>query len=118
MNGFCHIELPTTDLDRASRFYSELFGWSFSPIPGLEYQIFNAPGGAIGGGVQKVQKVPANPGYHSYVEVEDIDAVLKKAESLGGKIVQPKQPLPDASWGATGVLETEDGFQLGLWAKS
>jgi catechol 2,3-dioxygenase-like lactoylglutathione lyase family enzyme len=27
MYGFCHIEIPTTDPSKSSKFYSSIFGW-------------------------------------------------------------------------------------------
>ena len=118
MHGFCHIELPTRDLDKAATFYSSLFGWEMFPLPGMDYVVFSAGDQAVGGGIQKVDNIVNTPRVYNYVEVEDIDALLTKAESLGAKIIQPKKLLPDASWGATGILETKDGYHLGLWAKS
>ncbi|MBU0692903.1 VOC family protein [bacterium] len=118
MHGFCHIELSTLDLEKAQRFYAELFGWQMMPFPGMEYMVIRAGEGAVGGGIMKVDKIVQQDRVYSYVEVEDIEAILKKAESLGGKTIQAKQVLPDASWGATGVLETPCGYRLGLWAKA
>jgi uncharacterized protein len=118
MNGFCHIELPTLDPEKATAFYSSLFGWQMFPLPGGEYVVFNAGERAVGGGIQKVDKIVNTPKVLNYVEVEDIESCLTKAKSLGAKIIQPKKPLPDASWGCSGILETSDGYQLGLWSKS
>jgi predicted enzyme related to lactoylglutathione lyase len=118
MHGFCHVELPSLDLEKATAFYSSLFGWQMFPLPGGEYVVFSAGDKAVGGGVQKVAKIVNTPSVLNYVEVEDIEALLTKAEGLGAKIIQPKKPLPDASWGCTGILETADGYRLGLWSKS
>jgi hypothetical protein len=118
MHGFCHIDLPVLNLEKAAAFYSGLFGWQIRPIPGMEYVIYTAGDKTVGGGLQKVDKIVQTPTVFSYVEVEDIEAILKKAESLGGKVVQAKELLPDASWGAIGVLEAPDGYQLGLWSKA
>jgi predicted enzyme related to lactoylglutathione lyase len=118
MNGFCHVELPSLDLEKATVFYSSLFGWQMFPIPGGEYVVFNVGDKAVGGGVQKVDKIVNTPKVLNYVEVEDIEACLTKAKGLGAKIVQQKQPLGDASWGYTGILETSDGYRLGLWSKA
>ena len=118
MHGFCHIEIPALDLEKSKAFYTGLFGWQAMPIPGMDYYVISAGEGNVGGGVQKVDTMTQTPGVYSYVEVEDIEATLKKAESLGGKTVQPKQVLPDASWGAIGVLESPDGYKLGLWSKA
>jgi len=118
MHGFCHIELPTLDLEKAKAFYSELFGWQFMPFPGMDYIVVSVEDGSVGGGIAKVDKIVQNENVCSYVEVEDIDAILKKVESLGGKTIKAKEILPDAAWGAVAVLETPDGFQLGLWSKA
>jgi hypothetical protein len=118
MHGFCHIELPTLDLNKAKDFYVELFGWEMTPFPGMEYLVFEAGEDAVGGGIMKVDKIVQQESVYNYIKVEDIEATLKKAESMGAKTIQPKQMLPNASWGATGVFETPCGYKLGLWSKS
>ena len=36
-----HVEFPATDIDRAQRFWSAVFGWSFgdSVMPGMDYRM-------------------------------------------------------------------------------
>src|SRR5690625_2457064 len=67
-----HIDIPVGDLDRASRFYSELFGWQISEVPGFEgYPMWQAPNKVSGGGL-----APRGEGFtqpRSYVEVDSID---------------------------------------------
>jgi predicted enzyme related to lactoylglutathione lyase len=38
MPTIVHFEIPTDDLERAKRFYNELFGWKIEKYPGpMEY---------------------------------------------------------------------------------
>jgi hypothetical protein len=47
-----------------------------------------------------------------YVSVDDIDAYLAKALSLGGKTLVPKVTIPN---GAFAWLSDPDGNTVGLW---
>jgi len=48
-----------------------------------------------------------------YVQVEDINASLGKAESLGGKTLVPKVDIP--GYGSFAWLSDPDGNTVGLW---
>ena len=48
-----------------------------------------------------------------FVSVEDVAATLKKAEELGGKIVQPAQQVPGVSFG---VFADAQGHRVGVAA--
>jgi hypothetical protein len=48
-----------------------------------------------------------------FVAVEDVEATLKKAETLGGTIVQPTQQVPGTSFG---VLADAQGHKVGVAA--
>ena len=47
-----------------------------------------------------------------YVQVDDINAYLKKAESLGGKTVMPRTEIPNAVTMA--LFSDVDGNTIGL----
>ena len=49
-----------------------------------------------------------------YVEVDDIDAYLKKAETLGGRVLVPRQELPDGD--AMALLIDPAGLSVGLYS--
>jgi predicted enzyme related to lactoylglutathione lyase len=84
-----HFEVIGKDGDKLRDYYGELFGWQFDTDNPMDYGIVtrdgnvNAEGVGIGGGVAK-----GPDGYDGhvtfYVEVDDIEAALAKAESLGG----------------------------------
>jgi predicted enzyme related to lactoylglutathione lyase len=83
-NAFVHVELNTTDVDKAKAFYGKLFEWSLEDIPMGErtYTMINV-GKGTGGGMMK-QLIPgASSAWLPYVEVADILAATKKARGSG-----------------------------------
>ena len=115
MNGVCHLEIPSKDFEKARKFYGDLFGWTFNEMKEWNYMMFKAPDG-IGGGFDKSYDISSKPGIVFYIEVEDIEATIKKAESLGGKCIKPKTQIsPD--YGYLAFLGDLDGNHIGLWSK-
>lgn len=104
-----HFEIPVDDMDRAKKFYQELFGWGISGAPGFEdYQIVMTSG--LNGGMMK----RSNPGMPiiNYINVEDIDAYLAKLEKLGGQILMPKMPITGIGYNA--VVKDTEGNTFGM----
>lgn len=112
-NAFCHIEIMTTNLKRAEKFYGDLFEWKIqSGMMGEKYSLYETPQ-APGGGIAEMPQVNPGDSIMVYVEVDDLPAYLKKAESLGGKQVTPKTDIPNIGW--YGVLADPDGNKMGLF---
>jgi predicted enzyme related to lactoylglutathione lyase len=104
-----HFEIPAQDRAAAANFYKELAGWEFQEVPQLNYTTVNT--GNVPGGL--FQKTPEQPGILSlYIQSDDVDADLKKAESLGGKIVIPTMEIPGVGW--VGFFTDLDGNIVGL----
>ena len=107
-----HIDIPVGDLNRAAQFYSELFGWQISEVPGFEgYPMWQAPNQISGGGL-----APRGEGFtqpRSYVEVDSIEDTLAKVTALGGEVVMGKSPITDTS--AFAVFTDADGNTIGLY---
>ena len=101
-----HFEIPATDVEKLKKFYSKLFGWKIEKSPGpIPYWIIEAvptdekgiplrPG--VNGGMYKKDRPELKP--VNYISVESIDEYIEKIKALGGKIVQPKQEVPDVGW--------------------
>jgi predicted enzyme related to lactoylglutathione lyase len=94
-NPVVHWQLITRDPESTSRFYAELFDWKISAQNQLGYRtVQTGTGKGIDGGIW-----PAPPNgseiVQLYVEVEDIDSMLARLEQLGGRVLMPKQMLPD-----------------------
>jgi predicted enzyme related to lactoylglutathione lyase len=116
-----HFEIPFDDAERASRFYSEAFGWTINEIPDLHYSIvqtgptgeggFPTEAGYIGGGMLKRESPADRPVIT--IDVDDIDEALTKIEELGGMRVLGRQDVGDMGWAA--YFKDVEGNVMGLW---
>jgi uncharacterized protein len=115
-----HFEIPVEDVDKLKRFYEELFGWKIiqSPTP-LDYWLIQTvpidsngiplrPG--INGGMFKKEQPEGKP--INYFAVESINDYLDKILKLGGKVISPKQEVPNVGWIA--AAEDPEGNQFAL----
>lgn len=88
-------ELGTNDEQAASKFYTQLFGWTTKPFSMTPpYTIFNNRGTDIGG-MYKLEGTMSGvpPHWIPYLQVKDCDEAVAKAESLGGKTVVPAMDI-------------------------
>lgn len=109
-NTICHVELETTDIERAQSFYGGLFDWTFRAF--TENMVVFGAGDQHLGGFMKVDTVNPGSSPSIWVEVENLDASLAKAESLGGKVINPKGPVPHVGWSAQ--ITDLDGNTVGM----
>jgi hypothetical protein len=82
--------------------------WMVNTVPTDEQGRPTEPG--INGGMMK-RAVPEHVTIN-YISVVSVDETLQKAESLGGKIILPKTPIPQMGWFAH-LLDTE-GNSFGI----
>src|SRR5450432_4890189 len=113
-NAFVHVELNTTDVNKAKAFYGKLFEWTLEDVPmGDSAYTMIKVGTGTGGGMMK-HPVPGAPSaWLAYVEVADIAAATKKAQSLGAKVMQDVTEVMGAGW--LSVIVDPTGAALGLW---
>jgi predicted enzyme related to lactoylglutathione lyase len=109
-----HFEIPADQPEALVKFYTDLFGWKIhkAPIPGFEYwpcETGDGPG--INGAIMK-RAAPAQT-VCNYVTVEQIDALIDKARSLGATIVVPKSPVAGMGWFAVAI--DPQGNPFGFW---
>lgn len=124
MDGLVHFEIHASDPDKLIEFYTKVFGWKFQKyegIPGLEYWgvwtcAKDAPN-AINGGLLR-RKGPAAPegapvnAFVCTMQVQDIDASMRKAEEAGGTLALAKQALVGMAW--QGYMKDPDGNIFGI----
>lgn len=116
---FSWIDLGTTDLEGAKRFYEALFGWENEDMPagdGFTYTMSRQKNQYVAGiyemfAEQRQQGVP--PAWLSYISVESADDRTKKAESLGGTVVS--QPMDVLDSGRMSVVMDPTGAAFGMW---
>jgi uncharacterized protein len=114
-NPFVHVELATTDLDKAKSFYTSLFSWQLEDMDmggGMSYTMINV-GEGTGGGMMK-HPVPGAPSsWLPYALVDDVTAVTAKAKSLGATVMRDVTEVPNA--GTFSIIIDPTGAALGLW---
>jgi uncharacterized protein len=113
-NPFVHVELNSTDVNKAKAFYGKLFDWKLeeAPMPGGTYTMIGV-GEGTGGGMMK-QMIPGAPSsWLAYVGVDDIEASTKKAKSLGAIVMKDVTEVPGFGW--LSIIVDPTGAMLGLW---
>jgi predicted enzyme related to lactoylglutathione lyase len=111
------FEIMSPDVERAKKFYSDLFGWQVSDDPsGDGYSLVDTQGGdgAIGGGIGAADP-GSGPNVKVYMRVDDINGYLERAAELGGTKLVPPTDLP-GGFGQFAIFTDPDGTQVGLWA--
>jgi len=120
-NAISWFEIPTTDINRAQKFYETIFGITMIPIelPNIKMRMFplddimNGIGGALvdSGGFHKPSMTDgplvylnANP---------DVQNVLDKVEAAGGKIMVPKTEI-SPEYGNMAVFFDTEGNRIAL----
>ncbi len=110
-NPVVHFEVGAADDAPLVAFYGELFGWGLQGFAGGGYTTIDTRGGGgINGGIAKSQT--GEPWSAFYVAVEDVQATLDKANSLGGTTVMP---VTHAGGAVTIAMFSDlDGLLIGL----
>ena len=109
-----HVEISAKDPAAASKFYRELCGWNIQHDTNFNYFNWRGEGGP-GGGFIEANAQDNKPGdIVPYVAADDIDAFLKKAESLGAKTLTPKTEIPGQGWFA--MFADPSGNRIGVFS--
>jgi uncharacterized protein len=106
-----HFEVLGQDAAKLHAFYGELFDWKISADNPMNYGIVEAGGnGGIGGGIGRSNEGPGHVTF--YVQVDDLQGALDRAESLGGKTILPVTEIPDMVTFA--LLADPEGHVVGI----
>ena len=102
MGRVVHFEIHASDMDRAERFYRDVFGWDVQRFDGpVDYRLLNTgPKTATGIDGALVERRGESDGdaviaYVCTVQVEDIVATEQKVRDAGGEQVVERQEIPD-----------------------
>ncbi len=108
MGRVIHFNISADDTSRAVKFYQSVFGWKAEKWPGpVDYWLVTTgpddkPG--INGGIGR-REDPADHISNS-VEVLSLKEAEAKILAAGGKVLEPRMPIPGVGWFAT-CLDTE-----------
>ena len=126
MPTIVHFEIPSDNLERTKKFYSELFGWKMEKMPGTtqrEYWTFsttnNHKDGTSGGGGERrtisggmmERQMPQEP-IMIYIGVDSVTEYSNKVERLGGKVIKQKTEVPGYGWFTICTDTENNGFAL------
>jgi len=110
-----HFEIQADDMERAKKFYTEVFGWKFEKWESKgggtpEYWMImtaekdSKEMGINGGLLKRPCPAPAlNQGTNAYtctMMVENIDEIIQKIEKAGGTVAMAKFAFPGMAWQA------------------
>ena len=122
-----HVEIPSGDIERTKKFYTDLFGWKIEKWPGTDNSQLTSAAGqpmeywmvtttddkgnkALGGGMMKRQ-MPAQQ-VTNYINVKSVDEYKSKVEKLAGKVVSPKKAVPGMGYFALCVDTENNSFAI------
>jgi uncharacterized protein len=126
MPTIVHFEMPADDVERAKKFYTDLFGWKIEKWPGtsskdsssssMEYWIVSTTDdkgnkAPIGGGLMKRQE--QHQQITNFIDVNSVDEYSSKIEKLGGKVVVTKMAVPGMGYFA--VCHDTENNSFGIW---
>ena len=107
-----HIEIPTSNLEQSGSFYSNLFGWKITPMPQMNYVLWEPAQGPAGGFSPIGPEVPAGQ-VLIHVASDDIETDLKRAQDLGATVLRAKTEIPNIGW--WGVFRDPSGNAIALF---
>jgi uncharacterized protein len=118
-NAVTWFEIPTADIDRATKFYETLLAANMVPFPGDEPCIMFPSGESAVGGclIQRLHQKPGAGGTMVYLNVDGkLDDTLQRAESLGSRVIVPKTQVP-GGFGYYACLIDSEGNHVGLHSR-
>ena len=109
---FCWNELNTRDPDRATAFYSSLFGWTAKAAEGMDYTEWQLDGNSVGGLMAITPEMgDLPPNWLVYFACDDTDGACAKATQHGGAVFVPPTDIPP---GRFAVIADAQGAVFGV----
>lgn len=120
-NAISWFEIPSTDLDRATRFYEAIFQVTLFPLDVAQIKMrmfpIDDPATGIGGAVVYADgfyKPSGTDGPLLYLNANpDVQHVLDRVEAAGGQIIVPKTEI-SPEYGFMAIMIDTEGNRIGL----
>jgi predicted enzyme related to lactoylglutathione lyase len=118
-NPVVHFEIIGKDGDATKQFFADLFGWSIDSNNPMNYGLVdpgaNGEGRGIAGGISGA--MAGQDGYVTvYVQVDDVEAALAKAESLGATRMFGPETIMEGL--TIGIFAEPEGKPVGVLHQS
>lgn len=117
MATIVHFDISAENVERAKKFYQEIFDWKFISMSGpMNYTLIETKDlngeKSVGGGMAKRENLEQT-GITNFMGVISLDESVKKVIELGGRITQQKQVVP--GWGYMAVCMDTENNAFGLF---
>ena len=122
-NPVVHFEIYADDPDKLGQLYTSLFDWTIESLKGMDYRLIktvetDAKGmpsqtGGINGGMLKRPAGYEGHAWINYVNVESLEATIKRAQKLGATLMKGKTPVPGMGWFA--ILTDPQRNPFAIW---
>ena len=107
-----HFEIPTENFEKATSFYSKVFGWKLNKWGDMPYYLTESgPKEEMGIEGALTQKSGHNMNVVNTIAVENIDMVIEEIKANGGEVFE-KNPIPTI--GMFAYFKDPDGNVMGV----
>jgi predicted enzyme related to lactoylglutathione lyase len=114
-----YFDLTVRDLGASRVFFEKVLGWRFAKFE-MPYEYYRIQAGpadepGIDGGIGAVKDTPLSEGRpmtQVTVPVANLDEVVARVIAAGGRVVEPRMPIPGIGWYAT--CAEPGGLKFGL----
>jgi uncharacterized protein len=119
---FSWIEIPVQDIERAAKFYGQLFKRELTITdapPRRMATLYFEPSEVGGSLLQSPGLEPGNQGAHVYLNAgrgSDLETMIERVRSLGAEIIIPATPMDDV--GRFASFKDTEGNILSLFAEN
>lgn len=114
MARIIHFELNVKNIEKAIKFYENVFNWKFEKWEGpMDYWLImtgDEREQGIDGGLGAAEE--DFPLVVNTVGVDEVDSVVKKVKANGGKVLRPKHAVPGIGWLA--YIQDSEGIVTGV----
>jgi uncharacterized protein len=115
--NFCWVELLTSDVAAAERFYCDVMGWTCAPTGGPHgYRFFSFEGRGAAGLMllpEEAKAQGARPSWFGYISTPDVDKEVEAIVAAGGKLYRAPETI--SGMGRFAVVADPQGATFGLW---
>jgi predicted enzyme related to lactoylglutathione lyase len=117
MNRPVHFDIMADNMERAAKFYTNVFGWKIEKWDGpMKYWLImtgeDGEPGINGGLGQRDENDKGQFRFTNTIEVKSVDEYVMKIEKNGGKVIMKKTAILGYGWHAI-CIDTE-GNQFGI----
>ncbi len=109
-----HFEIPADDTDRASEFYTKVFGWKINKWDGpIDYWLISTEDGkseGINGAL--MLRDEQSTSVINIIDVPDIDKYINEIKDAGGEILTEKMAVPGVGYSV--YFKDTEGNTFGL----